>query len=219
MDSPADRRVRSARVRRSTRDPARPPAAGGPAARLSRDGYVVVRSLLEEPRLSLLRRYAVLRARKGTMQAGDGQVIDTPAAYGDLFMDGLLEDLLPRIERASGLRLFPTYSYFRVYKRGDVLARHRDRAACEISVTLALGYEPARPWPLWIEGTRGAASVRLAPGDALLYRGIERAHWRDAFAGNRCVQVFLHYVDRDGPNAGWRFDKRPALGMRAVRRR
>jgi hypothetical protein len=178
----------------------------------SRDGYVVLRSLVRSPRLTLLRRYAMLRARSGAMDHGDGQVDRSPAAYGDLLMDGLLDDLRPRIEKACGSKLFPTYSYFRVYKRGAVLAKHRDRPACEVSVSLSLGCEPNRAWPLWIEGLRGTAFVTLARGDALLYRGIECAHWREPFAGDRCVQVFLHYVDQNGPHAEWRFDKRPNLG-------
>lgn len=188
------------------------------AERLDREGYVIVRSLVARPRVARLRRYAILRAGLGTMGEGDGQVVGTPAAYGDFLMDGLLEELLPDVESACGRKLFPTYSYFRVYKRGDVLARHRDRPACEISVTLSLGYEPARPWPLWIEGRHGAARVTLAPGDGLVYLGIECAHWRARFRGERCVQVFLHYVDRDGRNAEWRFDKRASLAPHALRR-
>lgn len=126
-------------------------------------------------------------------------------------MEGLLGDLFPEIERATGLALFPTYSYFRVYKSGDVLARHTDRPACEISVSLCLGYSPDKPWPLWIEGSSGAVPIELRPGDALLYRGMERAHWRSAFEGDYAVQVFLHYVDRNGPHASQRYDGRPGL--------
>jgi hypothetical protein len=49
------------------------------------------------------------------------------------------------------------------------------------------------------------------PGDALLYRGIDLFHWRDAYPGEALVQVFLHYVDRDGPHADRKFDGRPTL--------
>ena len=180
--------------------------------RLSREGYVVLRSLLKNPQLSLLCRYVMLRSRNGSMAVGDGQVPGTPAAYGDWLMDGVLDDLRPRIEKASGLDLFPTYSYFRVYKQGDVLEKHRDRPACEISVTLALGYEPSRPWPIWIDGLREKAKVTLAAGDAIVYRGTDCTHWREAYSGRRCAQTFLHYVDQSGPHAAWRFDKRPRLG-------
>ena len=130
----------------------------------------------------------------------------TPCAYGDPFMDTLLVSLLPRVEKCSGLELFPTYSYFRVCKRGDVLPKHRDRPSCEISMTLCLGCD--LPWPFWLEGPNGMIRVELKPGDGVVYRGVECTHWREAFEGTQVVQVFLHYVDKDGPYAEWKFDKR-----------
>ena len=57
------------------------------------------------------------------------------------------------------------------------------------------------------------------PGDALLYRGIELPHWREAFDGDRMAQVFLHYVDRDGPHRDWAYDKRARLAVSAASRR
>ena len=141
----------------------------------------------------------------------DGAAAGALAAPGDFFMDGLLMDLLPSAEEVSRLKLFPTYSYFRVYKRGDVLAKHTDRPSCEISLTLCLGYEAERPWPIFVEGPEGASSIELAPGDALFYRGIDCPHWREALDGEYTAQVFLHYVDQSGPYAEWKYDKRPAL--------
>ena len=128
-------------------------------------------------------------------------------------MEHLLERVRPVIEDATALRLYPTYSYVRMYRHGDALARHADRPSCEISVTMNLGQEPATPWPLWIAGPAGQTAVLLNPGDALLYRGIECEHWRDAFEGDRLAQVFLHYVDRAGPHREWRFDKRDSLSL------
>jgi hypothetical protein len=178
-----------------------------------RDRYVVLPSLLKQPSLSQFYRYACKRAESERMASGDDQVAGTPASYGDFMMDGLLSSLQPEIERASGLALFPTYSYFRIYKKGDILARHSDRTACEISVTVCLGFEDGKSWPIWIEGPNGASAINLSPGDALLYRGIESPHWREAFEGNCQAQVFLHYVDQNGPNAEWKFDKRPSIPL------
>lgn len=172
-----------------------------------RQRYLVLPTLLKDPDLTQFHRYALNKARLGRTAPGDGQVPGTPCSYGDLMMDGLLITLLPRIEEASGLKLFPTYSYFRVYKRGDVLARHFDRPACEISVTLCLGFEQGSAWPIWIESPNGTVPVNLAAGDAVLYRGTECFHWRDAFEGDCQAQVFLHYVDQNGPFAEWKFDK------------
>lgn len=181
-----------------------------PADQFARQKYAVVRGCLAEPQLSLLYKYACKRAAIGTM-THDGQVPDAWSAHGDLFMDGLLLDTLPLAEEVTQAKLFPTYSYFRVYKNGDVLAKHNDRPSCEISLSLCLGYEAETPWPIWIEGPEGVASIELQPGDALFYRGIECSHWREPLVGERAVQVFLHYVDQNGPYAEWKFDKRPSL--------
>ena len=180
--------------------------------------YLVVPSLVADPLLGFLRRYVVERAAAGLLK-DDRQVPGTPAAYADPVMEHVLERVRPQVEDATGLRLFPTYSYVRVYKRGDVLARHADRPACEVSVSVNLGQElpggdPGDnniPWPLWIAGPVGQMAVHLNPGDALLYRGIECEHWREAFEGTRLAQVFLHYVDQTGPHREWKFDKRPGL--------
>src|SRR5438477_2822786 len=113
----------------------------------AREKYVVVRSLLEGPKLAVLHKYALRLATMGAMNSDDPQVPDSPFVYGDLFMDGVLQDLVPKIESISALRVFPTYSYLRLYKCGDVLPKHLDRSACEISVSLCLGYSAHEPWP------------------------------------------------------------------------
>lgn len=157
--------------------------------------------------------------QRGEMRRGDAMVPGTPARYGAPEMDALLKRLRPKVEAATSLRLYPSYSYLRIYNRGDQLAAHVDRPACEVSVSLMLGQEAARPWPLWVEarGNRYAASLR--PGDALIYRGMECRHWRHTFRGSWQCQLFLHFVDRDGPHASWKFDRRPRLGLPVERRR
>ena len=177
-----------------------------------RQRYLVVPALISNPLLGFLWRYIVERAESGNLQV-DAQIPGKRSAYADPVMEHLLERVRPAIEDATGLQLFSTYSYARVYRHGDVLARHTDRPACEISVSVNLGQEPALPWPLWIAGPSGPAAVHLNPGDALLYRGIDCEHWRDAFDGARVAQVFLHYVDQSGPHREWRFDKRDRLGL------
>jgi hypothetical protein len=177
-----------------------------------RDRYAVLRALVAEPMRGFLWRYVLEREAAGTM-ASDPEWPGTPVSYGDVVMEHLLERLRPDVEAASGRRLFPTYSYLRLYKTGNALRKHRDRPACEISLSLAIGQEPAAAWPLWLQGTSGPIAVDLQPGDAALYRGIELEHWRDPYPGDRLAQVFLHYVDQDGPCAEWKYDKRASLAM------
>lgn len=194
-------------ARTGSSDPTAEPAAIG----TERPAYLMLAHLVSEELRSFLYDYALKAAQVGQLKPGDSQAPDSPSASGDPFMDALLELLLPRVETAAGLQLYPTYSYFRVYRNGAVLARHTDRESCEVSVTLSLGSEPAEPWPILIAANGIETSVAICPGDGLLYRGIELPHWRERFCGTGAVQVFLHYVDQSGPYREWRFDKRPDL--------
>jgi hypothetical protein len=177
-----------------------------------RQAYLLLPALLEPALVDFLWSY--VHTKFACQLLSLEQVTNTLFAYGDPAFDGLLEYLRPRIEEYSGLSLSPTYSYFRLYKHGDSLERHRDRPACEVSVSLNIGQVPSDAWPLYVEGSAGPYGASLSPGDGLLYRGIDVFHWREPFQGNRLVQVFLHYVDRNGPHADQKFDGRMTL-MRA----
>jgi hypothetical protein len=67
-----------------------------------------------------------------------GQVLNTYCCYADVAMETLMLKCQPMIEKATGLKLYPAYSYARVYKKGDELKRHKDRFSCEISSTMNL---------------------------------------------------------------------------------
>jgi hypothetical protein len=139
------------------------------------------------------------------------------AIHGAPVFDSLLEQLLPNFEIASGKKLYPTYAYARLYSPGEELKIHTDRPSCEISATLTLGFE-GNVWPIYMgdEGGANASEVLLNVGDAVLYRGCEKYHWRNLYKeGQWQAQVFLHYVDANGPNAEWKYDKRAML--RALR--
>ena len=145
----------------------------------------------------------------------DEQVPNTYAHYGDVAMETLLAKLNGKMEKETGYKLNPTYSYARIYKTGDVLHRHKDRYSCEVSTTLHLGGDP---WPIYLDptGKTGQAGIKiiLKPGDMLLYSGCEVEHWREAFPGKDCGQVFLHYNDSQKKTAKEnKFDKRPMLGL------
>jgi len=137
----------------------------------------------------------------------DPQIPNTFSCYADNVMETLLIKLIPKMQQETGLELIPTYSYARLYKKGDELKRHKDRPSCEISTTINLGGDS---WPIFVEGTK----VLLDVGDMLVYSGCELEHWRKPFEGTTCGQVFLHYNHVNGPFAeSNRFDKRPMLGI------
>ncbi len=194
----------------------------------------------------------------------DEQIPDTYSHYADIAMETLLENLKPLMEKESGLKLNETYSYARIYKKGDVLERHKDRYSCEVSTTLNIGgdewpiyLEPSGEegkegtkiilnqgdvlerhkdryscevsttlniggdeWPIYLEpsGEEGKEGTKiiLNQGDMLIYKGCDVEHWREAFEGENCGQVFLHYNDASDEKAEQnKYDGRPCLGLPA----
>ena len=147
----------------------------------------------------------------------DEQIPNTYSHYCDIAMDTLLQGLHKKMEKETGFKLQPAYSYARIYKQGDTLHRHKDRYSCEVSTTLNLGGEL---WPIYLEpsGKTGKAGIKvdLKQGDMLIYMGCELEHWRDPFPGKDCGQVFLHYNDRSKKTAKDNlYDRRPFLGLPA----
>lgn len=181
----------------------------GGDSQLWTEGYSIVPKLLTAASAARLSEYVLSVAGK-TFQS-DPQVPGAPARYGDRVLDSLLQTVLPHIERVAKRALYPTYSYCRVYSNGDSLARHTDRAACEVSASISLQCEGVPYWPLCIQGLQSTVAAELMVGDALIYLGARCAHWREPFTGTKAVQVFLHYVTQDGPASDWKFDKRTAL--------
>jgi hypothetical protein len=160
----------------------------------------------------------------------DKQIPNTYSQYGDFFMETLMMKVLPVMQQHTEMNLIPCYTYTRIYKKGDILHRHKDRPSCEISTTLHLGGDP---WTIFLDptgannilsGTETTTVIKpnapkgipvdLEVGDMLVYSGCELEHWREPFQGDHCAQVFLHYNNIDGPfGTQNKFDKRPLLGI------
>ena len=151
----------------------------------------------------------------GEYEKAKSQIPNTYSQYSNMAMETLMLKCQPLMEKATGLKLYPAYTYARIYKKGDELKRHKDRFSCEISTTMNLGGDN---WPIYLEPSgevdKKGIKVDLKPGDMLVYSGCELEHWREKFKGNECVQVFLHYNDKNTPGSKDNmFDKRPHLGL------
>ena len=151
----------------------------------------------------------------GYYEKPDGQIPNTYSHYANIAMETLLLKCQPDMEKATGLKLYPAYTYARIYKKGDELKRHKDRFSCEISTTMNLGGDK---WSIYLEpsGKEGLKGIKvdLNPGDMLIYKGCECEHWRKKFKGKKNVQVFLHYNDlKTLGSKGNIFDGRVHLGL------
>jgi len=180
-----------------------------------KQGYVFVKNFIDSSVADYLFEYLrfsshaiVLSGSNRVAIEGDEQVPGSfGSRHGDLAFDALMKHMKPRMEEVTGLELYPTYTYTRLYRPGNELKKHTDRPSCEISCTLKLGDTGEYNWPIWMKD----AEYKLDKGDAVVYRGCDLEHWRDVCGGPpeyRMGQVFMHYVDKNGPYPDFKYDKR-----------
>jgi len=199
--------------------------------------YVVVRNFISEDIMQLYYEYCITQARamdhkityykKEHNEEWDGRFNDTQSPgnfskYGDFLMESSLNLLTKKAEDYTGIKLNPNYAYWRLYEKGSVLERHKDRPSCEISATINLGSNlsnvdknvyPNYQWPIFVlDKNNLEIPIHLNPGDALIYRGCEVEHWRDEFLGLNNAQVFFHWNEKNG-QFNIKYDGRPFLGI------
>jgi hypothetical protein len=137
---------------------------------------------------------------------GDPQAPSSSAMYNYMPFVRLLVEKVPEVSELLGEKVLPTYTYARVYKAGSKLLRHRDRPACEVSLTVGLSKDT--DWPIYFQRPDGSETcIELQPGDAVMYLGCQADHWREKFSGTEYTQLFMHYVRSNGPKAWAYFDK------------
>tara|TARA_R100001460_G_scaffold8594_1_gene21206 strand:- start:1485 stop:2006 length:522 start_codon:yes stop_codon:yes gene_type:complete len=162
--------------------------------------YKVIKNFFSKDELKVYQKYCYNEIDKNQNCKIDNQSF-SPAWYNDPLMNALLNTKLSIVEKESNLKLFPTYAYWRYYVFGGTLKKHLDRPACEISITSCI--KKYDNWPLIIEDK----SFELEEGDALLYAGCDQLHGRPGvYKGEGMAQVFLHYVNQNGPNKQHAYD-------------
>ena len=203
------------------------------------NNYLVIKNFLNQDVTTLLYEYAKTKVLAVDFKSNldivkydkewdghwnDKQTSETYSMYGEPLFDTLTYLSANNISKFIGKNLVATYSYWRMYKNGDVLKRHTDRPSCKYSATLCVGYDisnidenkyPNYDWPMFVKDTQGnELPLHLKPGDLIIYRGDIVDHWRDKFSGVHQVQAFLHYNEaNDKDNDNGPIDGRPLYGI------
>jgi hypothetical protein len=174
---------------------------------LEQNNYLYVPNFLTTQEAHELAQAFFVAQREGELILSDPQCPLSPSIYNLFPCVKTLVKKVPEVSELCGEDVLPTYVYGRIYSNGEILARHRDRDACEISLTVNLQKDQT-DWPIWIQKPNGdEVSINLNPGDAMMYLGCVADHWREAYQGNMQTQVFFHYVLANGPRAYAYFDK------------
>jgi hypothetical protein len=173
--------------------------------------FIVCKNLISKSLSNFLYEYlkfSTLISLNGDIlnSKGDNTVPNALGCRGaDMTFDTLLKTLIPKIEKLTDTELYPTYSYARIYQTGNKLIPHIDRPACEISVTIKLGDNGKGNWPIYMKNEK----ILLENGDGVIYQGCKIEHQRKIcdIPNYYMGQLFLHYVDKNGPNLEYRYDK------------
>lgn len=194
------------------------------------NNHKVIKKAISKELAQFLAQYFLLKKDSVTMMLNDNyipkldsdlgnyfddQVPNTYSVYADHAAETLLIRLHPFMEKVLDRKLVLNYSYMRVYKKGDILHKHKDRFSCQFSTTLFIGGDQ---WPIFLkpDDESEPIEVNLEQGDMLIYEGCDMEHWRNSFLGNECIQVFLHYTDEKNIEAKKNiYDGRPFLGLPA----
>jgi len=165
-------------------------------------GYVPVAGLIHPFHVAALRRYYRHHIRTGKIPLGDHQSSLRYVAHNEPVARFFHRRLTGAVSAIAGEPVKPSYVYMASYQPGAILKKHTDREQCEFSITLCLDYAPeprvATPWPLRLHLESGQVTVYQALGDALVYRGCQIPHSREALpAGHTSTSIFFHYVRED----------------------
>lgn len=178
----------------------------------------IVRGFLHESVLNLYEHFWDLGVFQDHLMAESGQydyqpkdakASTSPETYcmkHNIMDDALLLMCRSKVEKELEENLIPSYSWSRQYTRGTELKKHRDRKACEISVSIPM-YAECEESPIYFSETEDGINserVDLNVGDAVIFTGAHEDdglwHWREPLDGDRLITLFLHYV-RDVKNA------------------
>ena len=185
------------------------------------DNYTKVKNLLTPEICNIFKMYALFDELNDF--TGDFQYPSTHSRCADCFTESLLLHLKSKIENITNRKLIPTYSFFRNYTTGDILKDHTDMNSCEISASLTVFFDYKNKsddyrWPLHVYVKGEKKYLHCDVGDAIIYDGLKIKHGREMLSagkGTRHIQIFLHYVDADGPYASSdKYDKRKCIGIK-----
>jgi len=166
-----------------------------------------------------------------------GDIATSLTFYSDTLIESMHLNYGQKASNAVGMNLSPTYTFTRIYEKTNTLIPHVDRPSCEVSLSCPILISDDRPSTIYVSNykfnvnesnsiinsyneieKRGDYSeINLYPGDALFYRGCERYHWRKPLESDYLIQFFMHFVETEGKNKEWYYDKRPYSGFPELR--
>jgi hypothetical protein len=192
---------------------------------------IFIKEFLPQQILNLAYSYSIIKYSNQKQFNIDNQTSSLIGEHADYLMETLMDMSTSVVEQNVGKKLWPTYSYFRIYDKGSDLKIHTDRESCEYTVALCLGADPVdHSYEIFMGKEDNTSDYKyyddkgnynryridhkfsMLPNNAVIFKGMDKIHWREVCTHDHFITVFLHYVDQEGPYKDYKFDKRDSLG-------
>ena len=108
----------------------------------------------------------------------------------------ILSRLTPKIESVIGKKVTPVNPFCRIYFNNSYLNKHVDRDDLEWTLTVCLGNNLKKDWPLFIEIDDEVISLPNKVGVSYLIEGTKVNHWREKLICSEdeySIHMFLHW--------------------------
>lgn len=143
---------------------------------------------------------------KGHFDKERGRVLTCYAPPSCAFV---MKRIQPILENHLQEELIPTYWFSTTYHNEGRMNCHTDRPSCEVSVTMNICGDVN--WPIKLKDLTGKRREVVTPiGHGVAYLGTIVPHWRSPLRthdNDRFMQLFLHFVRKDGKYADYAYDK------------
>lgn len=129
----------------------------------------------------------------------DNRCPGSDALYGAPKHKEIHEELALKLSSVINIRLAPTFVYSRIYRPGEILYPHTDRAECEYTASLTLDYSDNNSWEIFVKDYENSVMC-FTPnkGDSVVFKGNTMSHWRGPFKGKWQTQSIFSFIDLDG---------------------
>jgi hypothetical protein len=124
--------------------------------------------------------------------------------YGDYLTIISHLKITPHVSKIVNKEIIPSFCFTRMYFNESTLNVHRDRKACEFTVSHC---HYGEPWKIYILEDEFITKT----GTSICYEGIDKSHGRVTPLTHKALYSFYFWVEKDGKYDEFRYDEEPKM--------
>tara|TARA_Y100000389_G_scaffold36102_1_gene30674 strand:+ start:814 stop:2955 length:2142 start_codon:yes stop_codon:yes gene_type:complete len=169
----------------------------------------VVNNVLTPEVLTIFQNFYKENIEAQTWNLGDRQA-QRYKCHNEAFSRFLHYETLPLIERITGKKLKPSYTYLSMYVKGADLPGHTDRNECEYTVSFVIDKPKDSSWNIYVDTVKQPIKykgrypknppkeqcipVDCEAGGLMMFQGTDRIHFREKLQYDFYNIILLHYM-------------------------